>query len=229
VATITSTALPANRDTITARYSGDANYAALTSTLTITPVAPSYTISANPAALTIKQGSSASITFSVTPINDFNQTVSFSCDSTSLPGGVSCSFVPASVTPNGSGAVTTTLTAETTGATTAAFHRRASPFSEWLPRGGAVLALVLFGIPGLRHRLWLGGTALVVFAVCVGGMLGCGGGGSNSGGSGPHLAGATPAGSYSIQITSLVGGAIDATPPTVTQQRRPGSTAGTLS
>jgi hypothetical protein len=127
---------------------------------------------------------------------------------------VTCSFAPASVTPNGSSAVTTTLMVETTGTTTAALHRRARPFFAWLPRGGAVLALLLLGVPRVRRRSWLGNAALVVFAVCLSEMLGCGGGGS-SGGAGTQNANATPAGNYSIRVTSLAGGAIDATPVTV--------------
>jgi sugar lactone lactonase YvrE len=215
VATITSTP-PADGYTITAQYSGDANYAASTSTITFTPVAPSYTISANPASLTIKQGSSGSITFSVTPVNGFNQAVSFSCDGTTLPTGVTCSFAPASITPNGSGAATTTLTVQTTGTATVAVDRRTKPFSGWLPRGGAVLALVLLGLPRVRQRRsWMGKAALLLFAVCLSGLLGCGGGGSGNSAAGTQNARATPPGSYSIQVTSMANNTTGVSPVTV--------------
>ncbi len=213
VASANSTSLPANGATVTAQYSGDTHYAADTTTITFKTLAPSYTISANPASLTIKQGSSGSIAFSLTPINGFNQAVSFSCDSTTLPKGVTCSFVPASVTPNGGTVVTTTLTVQTTGAASAALNRRTGPYSDWLPRGGAVLALVLFGIPRVRRRSWVGGAALVLFTLCLTGMLGCGG--SRSASAGTPSAAATPPGSYSIQVTSSAGGAIDAQPVAV--------------
>jgi hypothetical protein len=215
VATFTSRSLPADNAAIAAQYSGDAHYAADTSTITFGQLAPTYTISANPGSLTIKQGASGSITFTVTPQNGFSQAVSFDCDGTTLPKGVTCSFAPASVTPNGSAAVTTTLTVQTTPAATAALHRKAMPFSGWLPQGGAVLAVILLGIPRVRRRTWMGGGALVLFSICLSEMLGCGGGGSNSGGGGGQNANATPPGSYSIQVMSLVGSASGAAPVAV--------------
>jgi hypothetical protein len=213
VATITSNSMPPSNGTVTAQYSGDGNYAAEATSITFQPLGPSYTISANPTSLTVKQGSSGSITFTVTPQNGFNTAVSFSCDGTTLPKGVTCSFQPASVTPNGSGAVTTTLTVQTTGTAVAALYRRTAPFPGWLPRG-CVLALLLLGIPRVRRRVWLGGAALMLFALCLTGMLGCGGG-SNSGSGGTQNANVTPPGSYSILVTTLAGSASGAAPVTV--------------
>jgi sugar lactone lactonase YvrE len=218
VASFTATSLPADNATITAQYSGDVHYAAAATTITFQPPAPSYTVSAKPASLTIKQGSSGSVTFTVTPQNSFNQAVSFGCDNTTLPKGVTCSFSPASVTPTGSSAVTTTLTVQTSGPGVAELDRRtkpsSGPSSGWLPGGGAMLALVLFGIPRVRRRTWLGGTAVVLFALCLTGMLGCGGS-SKSGGGGTQNANATPAGTYSIQVTTSVGASNGIPPLTV--------------
>ena len=214
VATITSTSMPASSATVTAQYSGDGNYAAEATSITFQQLSPSYAISANPATLTIQQGSSGSVTFTVTPQNGFNTAVSFSCDSTTLPKGVTCSFSPASVTPNGS-TVTTKLTVQTTGSTVAALNTRGTPFSGWLPRGGAVLALLLFGIPRVRRKAWPAGMALLLFACCFAGVAGCGGGGSNTGGGGTQNANATPPGSYSIQVTTSAGSASGVAPVTV--------------
>jgi hypothetical protein len=215
VATLTATSAPTDGATITAQYSGDVHYAAATTTIAFQQLTPSYTVSANPASLTVKQGSSGSVTFTVTPQNGFNQAVSFTCDGTTLPKGVASSFQPASVTPNGSGAVTTTLTVQTTGTAVAALNRRTAPFPGWLPRGGSVLALLLLGIPRVRRRMWLGGATLMLFALCLTGMLGCGGGGSNSGSGAAQNANATPPGSYSIRVTTLAGSASGAAPVTV--------------
>jgi len=219
VASFTATSLPANGATVTAQYSGDVHYEALTTTAPFQPPTPSYTISANPASLTIKQGSSGSIAFTVTPQNGFNQAVSFHCDSATLPVGVSCGFSPASVTPDGSTAVTTTLTVQTSGTGVAALDRRTKPLSGpssgWLPRSGAVLALVLLGIPRVRRRTWLGGSALMLFALCLTGILGCGGGSSNSGSGGTQNANATPVGTHSIQVTTSVGASNGIPPRTV--------------
>lgn len=215
VATITSRALPANGDTITAQYSGDAHYAAATSTITFGQLAPTYTISANPASLTIKQGASGSITFTVTPQKGFNQPVSFQCDNATLPQGVTCSFSPVSVTPNGTAVVTSTLTIATTGAAVAAMDMRARRGPGWLPKGGAALALVLFVVPRVRRRTWQGGVALLLFAFCVAGLTGCGSAGSKGGSGGVQSVNATPPGNYSILVTTLVGTATGAAPVTV--------------
>jgi sugar lactone lactonase YvrE len=212
VATLAATQAPANGAILTAQYNGDANYASVAATATFQPTAPSYSVSANPASLTIKQGSSGSITFTVTPHYGFNQAVTFGCESTTLPKGVTCSFSPASVTPNGSSAVTTTLTLQTTSANSAAFSRKL--LSGWLSGGGATLALMLLGMPGIRRRAWTGGSACLLFILLsvAGGMIGCGGGGSNSGSGSTQNANATPPGSYTVQITTAVGSVIDSAP-----------------
>ena len=214
VATITSTSMPASSATVTAQYSGDGNYAAEATSINFQQLSPSYTVLANPAALTVSQGSSGSVTFTVTPQNGFDTAVSLSCDSTTLPKGVTCSFSPASVTPNG-GAVTTKLTVQTTGSTVAALNTRRTPFSGWLPRGGAALALLLLGIPRVRQKAWPAGMALLLFACCFAGVTGCGGGGSNTGGGGTQSANATPPGSYSIQVTTSPSSMSGAAPVTV--------------
>ncbi len=217
VVTVTSASPPAENATVTAQYSGDVHYAAVATTITFQQPTPSYTISANPASLTIKQGSSGSVAFTVTPQNGFNQAVAFHCDSATLPQGVSCSFSPASVTPNGSAAVMTTLTVQTSGGVVAALDRRTRPLSGsssgWLPRSGAVLALVLLGMPRVRRRSWLSGTALLLCAFCLSGVVGCGG--SSKSGRGTQDANATPAGTYSIQVTTSVGASNGIPPLTV--------------
>ncbi len=226
VATFTSSSLPANGDTITAQYSGDGNYAAGAITITLQQLTPSYTVSATPASLTIKQGASGSIAFTVTPQNGFNQAVSFQCDNSTLPQGVTCSFSPASVTSNGTVAVTSTLTVATTGAAVAALDRRTTNGFGWL-HGGAVLALLLFGIPAAPRRFWSAvrkrGSVLmlVILSICGGitiggGIVGCGGGGSgNTGGGSTQAANATPPGAYAIQVTTSFGSTTDTSPVTV--------------
>ena len=82
VAALTATSAPANAATITAQYSGDVHYAAATTTIAFQQLTPSYTVSAKPASLTVKQGSSGSATFTVTPQNGFNQAVRHFCATT---------------------------------------------------------------------------------------------------------------------------------------------------
>jgi hypothetical protein len=209
----TLNAAPAG-ETITAQYSGDANYASVTATAAFQPVTPSYTVSANPASLTIRQGSSGSVTFTVTPQNGFDQAVNFGCESKTLPKDVTCSFSPASVTPNGSSAVITKLTVQTAG-TGAAARSSGKPLSEWFG-GGTALALMLLGMPRICRRAWLNGSLCLLCMLCfAGGVLGCGGGSSNGSGGSTQNANATPPGSYSIEVTTSAGTADQTAPVTV--------------
>jgi sugar lactone lactonase YvrE len=211
IATITSSSAPSG-PTVSAQFSGDGNYAAETTTITFQQ--PSYKVSAAPPSLTIQQGSSGSVTFTVTPQNGFNEQVSFACDASALPMGVTCSFSPASVTPDGIDAATTTLTVQTTGASIAAIDRSKAKPPGWLPRGGAMLALVVLLVPPMRRKAWLTGLTVLLFAVCLGGVSGCGGGGSNSSGSSQNP-NATPLGSYVIHVNSSAGSPQGAAPITV--------------
>jgi hypothetical protein len=54
----------------------------------------------------------------------------------------------------------------------------------------------------------------MLFALCLTGVLGCGGG-SKSGGAGTQNANATPVGTYSIQVTTSVGTSSELPPLTV--------------
>ena len=211
VATLTAANMPANGSTVAAQYSGDTHYASGSTTIPFQQ--PSYSISATPASLSIQQGSSGSITFTVTPQNGFHEQVSFGCDASSLPRGVTCSFSPASVMPAGSSAATATLTVTTTGASLASMRRHPSGPSGWLPRGGATLALVVFLIP-MRRRIRLGSAAVLMLLSLVG-LSGCGGAGSSGGGGSSQNPNATPPGSYVIHVNSTVGSRQGAGPVSV--------------
>jgi hypothetical protein len=208
IATLNTSAIPAGAASITARYDGDAHYASVTSAavmLTVAAPAPSYTIAASPTSLTIKQGSSDTVTFTITPKNGFNQQISFSCGSATLPQGVTCSFSPASVTPSGSAAVTSVLTIQTTGAKSASLNLEIRPLPRWwVPAGGSTLALLLFSLPRSRRKTWQTWMGIVLVVLCIGGATGCSaiekainGDGSNTN--------ATPAGTYSINVTASAG------------------------
>jgi hypothetical protein len=150
----------------------------------------------------------------VTPQNGFNEQVSFACDASTLPRGVTGSFSPASVTPDGIHASTTMLTVQTTGTSIAAIDRSKAKPSGWLPRGGAMLALVVLLVPPMRRKAWLTGLTVLLFAVCLGGVSGCGGAGPNSSG-GSQNPNATPPGSYVIHVNSSAGSPQGAAPITV--------------
>ena len=100
---------------ITAVYGGDANYAGSTSsavTVTVQALVPSFTIGALPQSGTVVAGATAQTSITVTPVNGFNQQVSFACSGVS--NGVTCGFNPSTVTPSGSAASTTMSLATTT-------------------------------------------------------------------------------------------------------------------
>ncbi|MGB9232800.1 MAG: protease pro-enzyme activation domain-containing protein, partial [Terriglobales bacterium] len=84
--------------------------AATTVTLTISP-APNYTLSANPASLTIVQGNQGTSTIAITPANGFTGSVTLSASG--LPNGVTAAFSPNPATSASTLTLTTSATAST--------------------------------------------------------------------------------------------------------------------
>jgi len=78
-----------------------------------------FSVTASSSSLAIKAGQSGSFSLSLTPLNGFNAAVSFSCSG--LPMGASCSFSPATVTPNG-GPIATTVTVHASATASASKH-----------------------------------------------------------------------------------------------------------
>lgn len=118
-ASFATAALSSGPHSVTAMYSGDANYGASSSPpLPITVTAGrDYSLKLSDSSLQIKNGASGSIATTVTPHDGFAAPVAFGC--TGLPFGSTCSFDPSSVTPRG-GPVTTAMTVSIgRGATTA--------------------------------------------------------------------------------------------------------------
>ena len=188
----------AGSQTITAAYSGDANDAASSGTVTQTVDAPVAvgTGSGGSTSLTVAAGQSVTTQVSVTGAAGFGGMVNFSC--TGLPQYATCSFAPASVTISGTAAATTTLTVSTS-ATTMASAREDESSSRTL----AVLAcgLPLLGLltllPMARSRRLLLCLGFALF-VSMTSMTGCGGGSSQ-----PE----TAAGTYSFNVVATSGSA----------------------
>ncbi len=117
-ATLTVSTLAAGTHTLTAHSAGDANYGpalsnAVTETITGAGggTGADYTITATPAGLTIKQGTSGSATLTVTPVNGYTGQITLGC--VTLPENTSCIFTPATFTLNGTTPVTVALTVNT--------------------------------------------------------------------------------------------------------------------
>jgi sugar lactone lactonase YvrE len=133
-----------------------------------------YTLSANPASLTVTAGSSGTSTFTMTPSGGYTGTVTLSCGD--LPTGVTCSFAPSSLTGDGLNTPVSSLLT----VTVAAQHA----MNEG--RSGMALAGFFF-LPGLllggllawqRKRLPMWSKqlmALAILALMMGGASGCSG------------------------------------------------------
>ncbi len=172
VSSLTVSTLSAGVHALTARSAGDPNYGPATSntvTETITSggggTGADYTITATPAGLTIRQGSSGSATLTVTPINGYTGVISLGC--VTLPTNASCNFLPSTITLNGTTPVTVILTVNTSGSV-AGLHEPAMPGrmgSMTSLAGFAVLpAMLLAGIFGMRRK---GFAAMRLLAVLL--------------------------------------------------------------
>ena len=76
-----------------------------------TAAAPNYSLSSNPTILNIPDGGTATTVITLTPVNFYSGTVTFSCGG--LPLDVTCAFAPSSLTPVGNAPLSTTLTVTT--------------------------------------------------------------------------------------------------------------------
>lgn len=84
--------------------------------LTVTPVqTPNFSIACSPSSLSAAQGGSAASTCTVTSTGGFSSAVALDC--ASLPAGVTCGYVPPSVTPPANGSANSALTVSVAGST----------------------------------------------------------------------------------------------------------------
>ena len=200
--TATASSTPA---TVTVTGTSGSLTATTTVALTVTPE-PSFgaspgtgsaTLSVNPGATT---GNTATI--SVVGTYGFSGNVSVTCAVTTTMTGVTdtptCSLSPASVTLSGTAAQTSTLTVNTTAATTSQNQMQ----KLFLPTtGGTALALMLFFITPRRRRSWLAMVALLVLFAAAG-LSACGGGGGVGGGGGGGGGNSgTTTGTYTVTVS----------------------------
>ena len=133
---------------------------------------PDFSITASPASLTVVPGQSGTSTISVTPVNGFTSSVSFSCSG--LPVGTTCSFSPAAVTPSGA-AASTMLTLN---ASTSASNHPPSPL-RYMPVAALAFSLCFVRFKNRRwYSLWILCVAATLSLTC---LSACSSGTSNSG------------------------------------------------
>jgi len=132
---VTTTSLPIGTDSITATYSGDADFSTAYAYGTVKVLTPDFTIAVSPTPVDVTQGATGTTVVTITPLGAFTQTLQLSCSG--LPTFAACSFSPASITP-GVATVTSTMTI-TTRLQKAALENRhnasptalASPIAPW--------------------------------------------------------------------------------------------------
>ncbi len=220
--TVPANSLALGTDTLTATYSGDANYLPWVNseTVVVNSVPPGVTLSGTN--ITVVAGGTTGNTaaISVTPSGGFTGSVTLAAAITSSPAGAQHlptfsfgSTNPVSIT--GTTAGTATLTVSTTAPTTAALSK---PESRGVYGGaGTLLALmVLLGIPAQRKR-WRRYVAVMFLGIFAYGASGCGGsssGGTTGGGGSPG----TTSGTYAVTITGTSGSITATTTLNVTVQ-----------
>jgi hypothetical protein len=196
---IAAGALANGGDTLIASYSGDATFADASASTAIT-VSPVTIVTSAPSPVSPGGNSTATATF--TAGSNYAGTMNLTCGLTSSPSGAqslpTCALKPLSITLAAGGSGTTTLTINTTAASTSALLRPSRQNLWGLGAGGAVLAALLFGVP--RRRRWL--TMMILLAVAAGGcLIGCGGGNGGGGQSTGPTTPATTAGTYVFTVS----------------------------
>jgi hypothetical protein len=182
-----------------ATYGGDATFPQATSATLVedirTSVPSDFTIGATPQSATLRAGQSATFNITVNPVGDFSSTVGFSCSG--LPAASSCTFSPASITPNG-GVASTTLTVTTTAPQSAVVPVARLRPGAFVWSAGIVFGLLLAGnlrSKSMRGRRVLAALPLLLF------VASCGGGGTPV--KNPIIG--TPAGTSTITVTATSG------------------------
>jgi hypothetical protein len=155
-----------------------------TATLTLSVDFGDFSISATPAVNTVVSGGSSIYSVTVSPVNNFSQSVAISCLNTPqnpLPKGATCLANPAALTPKNGAAVSSLLTVSTIAqstSTTGHVLPRAAPrmppptpmmFALWGACGLVLIAVFL--IRGKLRRRQAGGRRRLIFAQLALAML----------------------------------------------------------
>jgi hypothetical protein len=169
--------------------------------------APNFTMGTGTPTATVTAGSPATYVLNLAGQNGYNGTITFSCGT--LPAEATCSFTPSSVVALGNTALTTTLTIDTTAASTSSLLRPARPGASpvspiWMASlsGMGLFGLLLSGggAKGRRRRARvLLGVALLV---TLGALAACGSSRHTTTTTTPPPNLGTPAGSYTVTVTA---------------------------
>jgi hypothetical protein len=199
--TIPANSLSNGSDTLTATYSGDADYASGSGTASVTVTTSVFALTATTPA-SIAPGAATTSTITVSSGTLYSGTVTLTCALTNYPSGAaylpSCSGGSNTVTlSSGSASGTATVTVYTTAATSDLVYPRLPGKGLAGAGGGAVLAFLVFlGIPA-RRRSWRSMLSILIVMAALGSLAACGGGGGGGGGG----TSGTSAGTYTFTVT----------------------------
>lgn len=172
-ASFTATGLQIGPHALSAYYISNSTYGASNSPVSVLTVyanAPDIALSLSVDTLNITNGTTSSaVTLNVNSQSGMAGTLNFSC--TGLPTGMSCNFNPAKATISAGGKVSTSFTITTTAPQSSAMLSATGigalplPFSLWC----------LWGIRKGRRYLYGAMSLLLLSAVSIGCLVGCGG------------------------------------------------------
>jgi hypothetical protein len=179
-------------------------YGTWSSASSFTTGASDFSLSASPNALTIAPGAGGSSTLTLTPINNFSATPTFTCSVASALAGVTCS-----VGTYSNNAATITITASSTAKTYPSLPRNPPLSAGWMA-SVAMLCLLLMAqrrlhrgsVPVLLGNLRVAALGAIL-AVLLTASLSCGGSGGGGGGGGGTTP--PPAESGTVTVTSTSG------------------------
>ena len=191
IAKLTTSSLSGGTHAITANYGGDAVFRSTSANLS--QMVSDFAVQSTNATVSIKVGQTGTALIALTPQGGFNQSVTFSC--AGLPSGASCSFSPASLTPNGNDIATDTMTISTSGA--AAAHRAENRSMNVFAGSAMGLAGLLLLVPVFSRKRRAG---LMLFAglLIMFGAWGCGGSSTKPTPTPPN----PMVGTYSVTVTA---------------------------
>ena len=191
VATFSTTTLTVGSQSITASYGGDTNNAASTSAaVTVTVAAATagtYTMAVSSSTLNLTAGQASTLTITLTPAGGFNSPINLGCSG--LPQGVTCTFTPASVTPNGAPVTSTVSILAPSQTSLVPDHAPPGAPDERLAFGWVMpwgfISLLGLGKARRRSRIsqWSSRVAFAMFLIAGSFWIsGCGGGSSSTSG-----------------------------------------------
>ena len=213
--TLTTNGLVSGGHNVTTAYSGDSTYAGSKSTVVVDIVsatAADFSLSPATTSTSVSSGKTTpGITFTVTPVNGFTGSVTFSASTSSntLAGSATPNFTVNPVVISGSGAGSTVFTLsafQTQGTTVTGFSKPLkqantfTPSSIWkLTGSGVAMAGLLCLLLPARRRRWAGLTVVVLSAGLLT-VTGCSQSGANA--TTTVVTTNTPAGTYSVTVTA---------------------------